>query len=109
MFSIEIILLLPELNKLKKNKMKKLFAIALIAVTFAACNERGKTEETTPLVDSLVTDANNMADTAKMMADTATKMMADTASKMMDKAADKMQEGADKMKEAAEKVETKKP
>lgn len=104
--------------------MKKLLAIALITVSFAACNDAEKKDETPAANDSLVTDANKMADSAKMMADTASKMMADTthkmadtakkmmnkaADKMMDKAADKMKDASKTMDKAADKMKEKKP
>jgi PBP1b-binding outer membrane lipoprotein LpoB len=57
----------------KKTIMKKLFAIALIAVSFAACNSaETKTEEAAEATaDSLNTQVEAIADSAKATIDSA--------------------------------------
>lgn len=99
-------------QKLKRNTMKKLFAILAVASIMTACTNGGSDKPAdgaavTDTTKSPVMDAAKTADTAsKMMEaakDTANKMMnavKDTANKMMDKATDKMKEAKDKMKEA---------
>jgi hypothetical protein len=52
--------------------MKKLFAIALIAATFTACNDDKKTEETKTGSDTATTVIPN-ADTIKTVTDTTVK------------------------------------
>lgn len=62
-------------NNLKFSKMKKFFAIAIIAASFAACNNSGDTSKTT---DSTTVTP----DTTTMAPDTMNKMAPDTMSKM---------------------------
>lgn len=57
-------------NNLKFSKMKKFFAIAIIAASLAACNNSADSTKTS---DTTVTP-----DTTTMMADTSSKMSADT-------------------------------
>jgi hypothetical protein len=70
----------------KNRTMKKFFAIAIIAVAFAACNNSGEKKEG--------------ADTAAAKMDTAAAKM-DTAAAKMDTAAAKMDTAATKMDSAA--------
>ena len=68
-------------NNLKFSKMKKFFAIAIIAASLAACNNSADSTKTS---DSTVTpDTTTMAPdtTSKMSADTTSKMSADTTKK----------------------------
>ena len=105
-----MLLFLRRIIKTKKNKMKKFLAIALIAVSFAACNDGEKKDETTGTADSLVIDANKMADEAKAMADSTNKAMADTMHNVMDTTSKMLDKAADKAKESTEKMmEKKKP
>lgn len=69
-------------NNPKNLKMKKFFAIAIIAASLAACNNSGesKTESDTtttvkPDTSSMMTDTSNkmMSDTSKMKKDTSAK------------------------------------
>ena len=64
--------------------MKKLFAIALIAASFTACNEGEKKAEETPATDTaaVVVPATTTVDTAAApAADTTAKPAADTTKK----------------------------
>ena len=68
-------------NNIKFSKMKKFFAIAIIAASFAACNNSGdKTESKDSTTVSPDTTTMAPADTSKMSVDT-TKMSADTTKK----------------------------
>lgn len=71
-------------NNTKNSKMKKFFAIAIIAASFAACNNSGEgsgAKDTTTVAP--VDTTSKMADTTnKMSADTSHKMSADTSHKM---------------------------
>lgn len=69
-------------NNLKFSKMKKLLAIALIAASFAACNNSADSSTTT--------DTTTVApDTNTMMSDTSSKMSTDTSTMSADTSAKK--------------------
>lgn len=94
-------LFLPTIYKLKKKlKMKKLFAILIIAGALVACDNSTKdkaaegadsTQTANPTTDAKATDSAAMA-TDKMEAG---KDSVKEGDKMMDKAADKMEAGKD--------------
>lgn len=67
-------------NNHKIPKMKKFFAIAIIAASFAACNNSGESKSTddTAAVKPVDTASMTPADTASKMSDTTSKMSADT-------------------------------
>jgi len=69
-------------NNLKFSKMKKFFAIAIIAASLAACNNSGdKTESKDSTTVSPDTTTMAPDTTSKMSADTTSKMSADTTKK----------------------------
>ena len=67
-------------NNLKFSKMKKFFAIAIIAASLAACNNSGDKTESKDST-TVTPDTTTMAPDNKMSADTTSKMSADTTKK----------------------------
>jgi hypothetical protein len=61
--------------------MKKFLAIALIATSFAACNEGEKKETTTTTTDTTTVVTPAPADTVKVVTDTTVKVTVDTLKK----------------------------
>ena len=68
---------------IKSNKMKKIFAILILAFAFAACNNSSEEKTTTSTTDSVKAAESPLMD-AEKTADSASKIIQDSTGKRID-------------------------